>query len=134
MRHVLVVEDDEMNAALFRMLLERRGNFRVTLTESPEEVLKLAAAGDVDLIVMDVSLTDSLWQGEAISGVEICRMLKAIPATAGVPVILATAHAMRGDERRLMAESGAEDYVSKPIVDHKAFVDQARRWAKAEAA
>lgn len=134
MSHVLVVEDDPMNATLFRTLLERRGGFRVTLTESPDEVLRLAASGDIDLIVMDVALTDSLWEGRSVSGVEICRMLKTGPATAAVPVILATAHAMRGDQQRLLTESGADDYVSKPIVDHQAFVAQARRWAKAEAA
>jgi two-component system cell cycle response regulator DivK len=134
MKHALVVEDDAVNAVLFRKMLERRGQFRVTVTESPEEVMRLASSNEVDLIIMDVSLADSRWQGEPVNGVDICRMLKADPATAGIPVILATAHAMRGDQQRLLAVSGADDYVSKPIIDHDAFVAQARRWAQAEAA
>ena len=44
--------------------------------------------------------------------------------TSGEPGILATAHAMRGDEARLLEESGADDYISKPIVDHAVFVSQ----------
>ena len=37
-------------------------------------------------------------------------------------MLLATAHAMRGDAERLLAESGADQYISKPIVDHDVFV------------
>jgi CheY-like chemotaxis protein len=53
-------------------------------------------------------------------------MIKNHPSSAGVPVILATAHAMRGDAENLLAESGANDYVAKPIVDHGAFVAQVK--------
>jgi CheY-like chemotaxis protein len=105
----------------------------VTVTESPDEVLRLARDG-ADLVVLDVSLNDSSYQGRALNGVELCRLLKEDPATARVPVILATAHAMRGDDRRLLDESGAEDYIAKPIVDHAVFVEQVRRWLAAEAA
>jgi CheY-like chemotaxis protein len=134
MKHVIVVEDDPLNAFLFRKLLERRGGFRVTVTESPEQVLELARSGDVHLIVMDVSLNNSRWQGQPVNGVEICRLLKNDPHTIQVPVLLATAHAMRGDAEALLAESGADDYVSKPILDHEQFVAQAKRWAEQEAA
>jgi two-component system cell cycle response regulator DivK len=48
-------------------------------------------------------------------------------------VVLATAHAMRGDAERLLAESGADDYVAKPIVDHAAFVLQVRNFLEAAA-
>lgn len=133
MKHVVVVEDDPVNAALFRMLLERRGGCRVTVSESPEEVLRLAREG-VDAIVMDISLKGSSYQGRPASGVDVCRLLKASPETAAIPVVLATAHAMRGDDQRLMAESGADDYVAKPVVDHQAFVAQIRRWLDREAA
>ena len=133
MKHVIVVEDDPVNATLFRMLLERRGGCRVSVTESAEEALKLAREG-ADAVVMDISLKGSMYQGRPVSGVDVCRLLKASPETSGIPVVLATAHAMRGDDRRLMEESGADDYVSKPVVDHHAFVSQIRRWIDLEAA
>ena len=122
MRHALVVEDDAHNAVLFRKLLQKRCGCDVTVTESVDEILALCRAGGVDLVVLDVSLNNSRWQGRAISGVEICRLLKQDPETARVPVVLATAHAMRGDAESLLAESGADDYVAKPIVDHDQFV------------
>lgn len=124
-RHVLVVEDDPLNARLFRKVLEKRAGCTVTITEDPVEVLAMACSGSVQLIVMDVSLHNSKFEGKAVSGIEICRMLKADPQCARVPVLLATAHAMRGDPETLVAESGADDYVSKPILDHQAFVEQA---------
>lgn len=124
MRHVLVVEDDPQNALLFRKVLERRALCRVTHREDPVAIFELVRSGDVDLVVMDVSLTHSAWEGAPISGIELTQRLKADPATRFVPVLLATAHAMRGDESRLLEESGADDYISKPIVDHAKFVAQ----------
>lgn len=125
MRHVLVVEDDAQNALLFRKILEKRGGYKVTLSEDPAEILRLVDAG-VDAVVMDVSLAHSYHQGRQVNGVDICRLIKHHPLRAHVPVILATAHAMRGDAENLLAESGADDYAAKPIVDQDAFVAQVR--------
>ncbi len=126
MTHILVVEDDAHNATLFRNLLEKRCNARVTITESVDEVLEAVRGGGVRLVLMDVSLAHSRWQGRPVGGIEITRLLKQDPRTAAVPVVLATAHAMRGDAEALLAESGADGYVSKPIVDHDAFIRQIR--------
>ena len=134
MRHVVVVEDDPVNASLFLRLLERRGKMRVTVTESAEELIELVRGGGVSLVVMDVSLRSTSWQGKAVNGVDLCRMLRGDPATAGVPIVLATSHAMRGDGERLLQESGADDYVSKPVVDHQDFIARVVRWIEAEAA
>ncbi|HKQ58249.1 MAG TPA: response regulator [Candidatus Eisenbacteria bacterium] len=133
MTHVVVVEDDPMNALLFRKLLEKRCGCRVTVTESPAELLALVRGGEVGLVLMDVSLGNSRYQDRAVNGVDLCQVLKSAPDTAGVPVLLATAHAMRGDEEALLAESGADGYISKPIVDHAEFVERIRA-AIAEAA
>lgn len=124
MRRVLVVEDDPHNALLFRKLLERRGGFTVSVTEAADQVVDVARRADTDLIILDVSLNNTSWQGAPINGIELCRLLKGDPATAGVPVVLATAHAMRGDAEGFVKESGADGYVSKPILDHAAFVEQ----------
>ncbi len=126
MKHVLVVEDDPHNAVLFRKILEKRAGCRVTVTETTDELLAITGAGGVDLVIMDVSLPNARWQGQPVSGVELCRMLRADPRTAAIPLCLATAHAMRGDAERLLAESGADDYIAKPILDHDAFVRQVR--------
>lgn len=122
MRDVVVVEDDPHNGILFRKLIEKRLDARVTLTESPGELFEALASRSVSLVVMDVSLRDSQWNGRAVNGVELCRLIKDDPRTSHIPVVLATAHAMRGDAQRLLVESGADEYVAKPVVDHEAFV------------
>jgi two-component system, cell cycle response regulator DivK len=124
MTHIVVVEDDVHNATLFRKLLEKRCGARVTVTESVAEVLALAQDGGVSLVLMDVSLANSRWQGAPVGGVEITRLLKGDPRTAAIPVVLATAHAMRGDAEALLADSGADGYVAKPILDLEQFVRQ----------
>lgn len=125
--HVLIVEDDPHNATLFRKIFEKRLGCRVTTTDSPAEMFATLREGPVSLVVLDVSLGQSEWQGRPVDGIELCRMLKADPATAELPVMLATAHAMRGDAERLLGESRADDYVAKPILDHAEFVAQAER-------
>jgi CheY-like chemotaxis protein len=89
-----------------------------------EEVLEIARTGEADLILMDVSLAHSVYQGKAVDGIKITQLLKADPATAKLPIILVTAHAMAGDREDFMAQSGADDYISKPVIDHQKFVDK----------
>jgi two-component system, cell cycle response regulator DivK len=127
-RHVLVVEDDAHSALLFRKLLEKRCACQATVTESVEEILGLCRGGGIELVIMDVSLHNSRWEGRSVNGVEICRLIKQDPATAHIPVVLATAHAMRGDAESLLTESGADGYVAKPIVDHAEFVDRVKTY------
>jgi CheY-like chemotaxis protein len=120
MSHVVVVEDDPHNAILFRKILERRAGCSVTLTEDPAEVLEIVNSGDVSLVIMDVSLRHSKWQGHPVGGVEICRLIRE-HSQRHIPILLCTAHAMRGDAERLLRESGADEYVAKPVTDHEAF-------------
>ncbi|MBN1917903.1 MAG: response regulator [Verrucomicrobia bacterium] len=124
MKHVLVVEDDPMNAKLFQTLLTRKGPYRVSVSDQAADVLERVRAGDVDLVIMDVSLRHATYAGEAIDGVGITRLIKDDEETRCIPVMLATAHAMQGDRESLLADSGAEDYVSKPIVDHQQFLSR----------
>ena len=72
---------------------------------------------------MDVSLTHSVYQGRAVDGIQITRLLKSNPKTALIPVVLVTAHAMSGDRENFLNKSGADGYISKPIVDHQEFVE-----------
>jgi CheY-like chemotaxis protein len=69
-------------------------------------------------------LAHSTYEGKSVDGIKITQMLKGDPATAKLPIILVTAHAMEGDRENFLSESGADDYISKPVVDHQAFVDK----------
>jgi len=124
MKMVLVVEDDPINWRVFQKILTKRGGLAAKHTEDVEEVMQIAQSGEVDIILMDVSLRHSYYQGKAVDGIKIVQMLKANPQTANLPVILVTAFAMEGDHEKLLAQSGADGYIPKPVVDHQAFVEQ----------
>ncbi len=124
MKTVLIVEDDLINARVFSKILTKRGGLAVKHTENVEEVIQIAQAGEVDIILMDVSLSRSMFEGKAVDGIKITQMLKDDPNTAQLPIILVTAHAMQGDRESFLKQSGADGYISKPVVDHQAFVDQ----------
>jgi len=124
MKTVLIVEDDLVNARVFSKILTKRGGMAVKHTEDVEEVMTIAQNGEADVVLMDVSLAHSMYQGKPMDGIKINQLLKANPDTANLPVILVTAHAMDGDRENFLAQSGADGYISKPVVDHQDFVDQ----------
>ncbi|MDB9496161.1 response regulator [Spirulina major CS-329] len=124
MTTVLIVEDDPINLRVFSKILTKRGGLDVRGTEDVEEVMRAAQAGEVDIILMDVSLSHSVYQGKAVDGLKITQILKADPKTADLPIILVTAHAMEGDRESFLQQSGADGYISKPVVDHQEFVNK----------
>lgn len=124
MKTVLIVEDDLINARVFSKILTKRGGLNVKHTEDVEEVMTIAQAGEADAILMDVSLANSVYQGQSVDGIKITQMLKADAQTAKLPIILVTAHAMEGDRENFLKQSGADGYISKPVVNHQDFVDK----------
>ncbi|HHQ48946.1 MAG TPA: response regulator, partial [Acidobacteria bacterium] len=62
-----------------------------------------------------------------VDGVELTRRIRSLPGAESFPVILLSAHAMRGDAQKYLFASGANDYVTKPILDARDFVRRLRR-------
>ena len=124
MPRVAIVEDDKMNARLFEAVLRRRGGFDVTITEDVSELLRLAGDGQIDLVIMDVSLANCELDGKPIDGLGITRKIKENPQTSSIPVILATAHVMLGDRERFLDLSKADDYIAKPIMDQAGLIEK----------
>jgi two-component system cell cycle response regulator DivK len=127
MAKVLLVEDDPANARVFEKVLQRRGGFEVLHSQDVEQILQLAQAREVDVILLDVSLSQSTFRGEAVDGIRIAQLLKGDPRTSPIPILLVTAHAMRGDRETFLAQSGADGYIAKPVVDHEEMVNQVRQ-------
>ena len=126
-KKILIVEDDPINVKFMHVVLTRKGKYQVIVSEDVPEILALAESGDIAAIIMDISLSRSTYEGQKVDGIFITRMLKANPLTKGIPVILATAHAMTGDRERFLAETGAEHYLSKPIHDPDHFLGEVRK-------
>jgi len=106
MARILLVEDNELNRDMLSRRLIRRG-FEVMLAENGELAVSMAGEHMPDLILMDMSLP-------IIDGWEATRRIKGNPATAPIPIIALTAHAMESDRERAM-QAGCDDYDSKPV-------------------
>jgi CheY-like chemotaxis protein len=105
-KRLLLVEDNELNRDMLSRRLGRRG-YEVLLAGDGREALTVASDELPDAILMDMSLPE-------IDGWEATRRLKADPATAAIPVLALTAHAMAGDREKALA-AGCDDYETKPV-------------------
>lgn len=102
----------------------KQGGLEVRHTEDVEEVMAIVQTGVVDIILMDISLSHSTYQGKNLDGIKITQILKANPMSAKIPIILVTAHALPGDREKFLSASGADEYLTKPVVDQQQFVDK----------
>jgi len=116
MKTVLIVEDVELNRDLLVQLLEDR--YRLALAADGQQALEKALEVKPDLILMDLSLP-------RMDGWEATRRLKADMDLSKIPVIVLSAHAMRGDEERAR-EAGCDDFLTKPIDETLLFQKLAR--------
>jgi phosphate regulon transcriptional regulator PhoB len=105
-RQVLVVEDEPDIRDLIVLHLAREG-FRCRTAASGPDALSEVRAARPDLVVLDLMLP-------GLGGLEVCRRLRAEPATASLPIIMLTAKADEVD-RVVGLELGADDYVVKPF-------------------
>jgi CheY-like chemotaxis protein len=113
---ILIVEDVELNRELLVQLLE--DDYRLVLAEDGQVALQMAREARPDLILMDLSLP-------RMDGWEATRRLKADLNLSKIPVIVLSAHAMRGDEERARA-SGCDDFLTKPIDETRLYQKVAR--------
>lgn len=106
MTKILLVEDNEMNRDMLSRRLTRNG-FEIVMAVNGQEGLELASSENPDLILLDMSLP-------VLDGWEAARRLKADAATAKIPVIALTAHAMVQDKEKALA-AGCDDFDTKPV-------------------
>jgi CheY-like chemotaxis protein len=122
---VLLVEDNDDNLRIYSTILTYAG---YQVIEATDGEAGLAAARDrrPDLILMDVSIPK-------IDGWEVTRTLKADPATATIPVIALTAHALATDRERAN-EIGFDGYIAKPAEPRLVLAEVERRLGKPQVA
>ena len=103
---ILIVEDEEPLTMLLRYNLEAEGYTVETAVRGDEAEIKISESPP-DLVVLD-------WMLPGLSGIELCRRLRARAPTARLPVIMLTARGEEGERVRGLA-TGADDYIVKPF-------------------
>jgi len=103
---ILIADDTEQNVELVQAYLDELG-CKIETAFDGQETLDKVAAVKPDLILLDIMMPK-------VSGFEVCRKLKADPATAAIPICMVTALNEEGDIERAV-EAGTDDFLSKPI-------------------
>lgn len=106
MYKVLIVEDNEKNLKLFRVLLNSQGYETIEARNGAEGV-RLAKDQKPDMVLMDIHMP-------VMDGVKAVRILRKDSETKGIPVIAVTSYVMKGDRERFLSE-GFAWYIAKPI-------------------
>ena len=136
---VLAVEDDPGNKLVLANIFKLSGCIDGIFEENGDAILEIARSGNVDLILMDITLTNSTLHGEPVDGLELTRQIKKLDRNPSPPVVLLTAHCMAGDADRFLNASGADAYIAKPLQDIEGFIVwlsltveefRARRWVQ----
>src|SRR5438874_7975299 len=101
---VLAVEDDPGNKLVLANICKLSGCIDAIFEENGDDILNIVRAGSIDLVLMDITLTNSTLHGEPVDGLELTRQIKALENApdgagpgSGPPVVLLTAHCMAGD-------------------------------------
>jgi two-component system alkaline phosphatase synthesis response regulator PhoP len=103
----VLIADDEPNIVTSLEFLMRGCDYEVRVARDGEEALRLAEEFRPDVLLLDVMMP-------LHDGFEVCRRLRANPATRGVRILMLTAHG-RGAEMERGLALGADAYITKPF-------------------
>ncbi|WP_449419134.1 response regulator [Phormidium nigroviride] len=125
---ILHIDDNEANRYVVTRMLQNAG-FDVKQAATGETGVQIALEQQPDLIVLDVQLPD-------INGFEVCRRLKASPATAFIPVLHLSASFVKSEDKVQGLDSGADGYLAQPVepIELVATVNALLRTRQAEEA
>lgn len=115
---IAVVEDNPDNRLLVRALLEE--SYEIVEYETGSQTVDSLLDDPPDLVLLDISLPD-------MDGTGVLRWIRGQNELRDLPVVALTAHAMAGDRERFLAQ-GFNDYLPKPIVDERVFLECIARW------
>ncbi len=120
---VLIVDDDIRNVFALTSVLEQHGLSVLYAENGREGIEVLEQHEDVAVVLMDIMMPE-------MDGYATTNAIRRMPQFAGLPIIALTAKAMKGDREKAI-ESGASDYVTKPVdPDHLLSVMQ--QWMRGE--
>jgi CheY-like chemotaxis protein len=110
---ILLVEDYEPNVMVATIMLQNFG-YRFEVAHNGQEAMDIFSPGKYSLILLDVQMP-------IMDGFEAARLIRGVEkttASARVPIIAMTAHALKGDRDRCMI-AGMDDYIPKPFNPHE---------------
>lgn len=113
---ILIVEDDSFTNYFYKVFFEKT-KYNVIFSEDGNQIFEILAKDDINLILMDINLTNTFLNKELVDGVFLSQKIKDHPEHKNVPILLVTAYAKGYGPKNYFEESLADDYIVKPISD-----------------
>jgi len=105
------------------MFFKKRG-FDSIITDNGDKVFETLASENVGVILMDINLSNTYFNGEKIDGIKLSQLIKANTDYNNIPLVLVTASSLSSQIKKFLTDTKAEDIVTKPILDYNRFVNK----------
>ena len=119
-KKILVVEDDPFSQNFYQIIFTKTG-FDPIIMENADEVIERLKTKDISIVIMDINLKNTYYQGKKIDGSVLSRMIKENDKLK-VPVLVITAFSPSIKGNTFFEESKADDYIIKPIIDYNTLL------------
>lgn len=107
-RKIMVIEDNELNQKISNVIIKQIGHMPIAVLDGAKAV-EVAKQEKPDLIILDIQLGD-------ISGIDIAIEIRKVDDLKSVPIVVVTALNTLEDKKRIIKESGCNDYIAKPFI------------------
>jgi len=123
MKKILIIEDDIITQQFYTMFFKKR-NIDCIITDNGDKIFNALANENIGVILMDINLSNTYFNGEKIDGIKLSQLIKANSDYMNIPLVLVTASSLSSQIKKFLADTKAEDIVTKPILDYNRFINK----------
>jgi len=120
---ILIIEDDPFSQDFYNFIFRKAG-LKSLIMEDGDLILLELAKLEIGLIIMDINLKNTSLKGERINGVKFSKLIKEDEKFKNIPILLVTAYSISTNGDSFFAESLADDYIVKPIIDYNQLISK----------
>ncbi|MFO7445055.1 MAG: response regulator [Ignavibacteriaceae bacterium] len=121
-KKIIVVEDDPFSQNFYSIILNKSG-FEPIILENADEVINRINTDNISIIIMDINLKNTYFQGKKIDGSILSKMIKADDKLS-IPILIITAFSPSIKGNTFFEESLADDFIIKPIIDYNTLLQK----------
>jgi DNA-binding response OmpR family regulator len=114
--NILVMEDDTFTQQFYELLFQRAG-FNSIITDEGDRFIETLENQEVSIIIIDLNLKNTYLNNERVDGISIAKRVKEDKRFSHIPILIVSAYKNLINGRNFLNETGAEDYILKPIAD-----------------
>jgi len=122
-RRIIIVEDDPFLNEFYTFVFNKV-NYEAVILEDGDLFLEKLNNEKFDLIIMDINLKNTYFEGKKIDGVWLSRYIKTDAELNKIPLIVVTAYSINAATKNMLSDSLADDYLIKPIHDINMFLNK----------